>query len=296
MEKLTDDMEKIHQQENLDKVKFYNLEQDFEIESLFKITDSLNSRINEIKDSDSELWHTILQKLKIDWTYNSNSIEGSTLSRGDTHFFLTEGLTVEGKPFKDFLDAKNHLEAIDYLYEIISDNRDVSEGVIKELNALILSDVKFTPAQDKNANIIQKKARPGEYKKQPNHVLLPNGDIHQYVEPEQVQPQMQELVEWIAENENKLHPILVASIVHYNLVRIHAFDDGNGRGARILMNLLLMKHDFFPAVIKTERKRKYLNTLQEADKGNIYPFIQFMASELIETQESVINDLEMNGK
>ena len=296
MEKLTDDMEKINQQENLDKVKFYNLEQDFEIESLFKITDSLNSRINEIKDSDSELWHTILQKLKIDWTYNSNSIEGSTLSRGDTHFFLTEGLTVEGKPFKDFLDAKNHLEAIDYLYEIISDNRDVSEGVIKELNALILSDVKFTPAQDKDGNIIQKKARPGEYKKQPNHVLLPNGDIHQYVEPEQVQPQMQELVEWIAENENRLHPILVASIVHYNLVRIHAFDDGNGRGARILMNLLLMKHNFFPAVIKTERKRKYLSALQEADKGNIYPFIKFMAHELIETQESVINDLEMNGK
>ncbi|RLA73063.1 MAG: hypothetical protein DRG24_01280 [Epsilonproteobacteria bacterium] len=93
MLKLTDDMEKINQQENLDKVKFYNLEQNFEIESLFKITDNLTSRINEIKDSDSELWHTILQKLKIDWTYNSNSIEGSTLSRGDTHFFLTEGLT-----------------------------------------------------------------------------------------------------------------------------------------------------------------------------------------------------------
>ena len=95
----------------------------------------------------------------------------------------------------------------------------------------------------------------------------------------------QELVEWITENENRLHPILVASIIHYNLVRVHAFDDGNGRGARILMNLFLMKHIFFPAVIRTERKRKYLSALQKADRGNIYPFIKFMASELIEIQK-----------
>ncbi|PHS56109.1 MAG: hypothetical protein COB17_00155 [Sulfurimonas sp.] len=210
------------------------------MESLFQITDNLNNRINEIKDNNAELWHTILQKLKINWTYNSNSIEGSTLSRGDTHFFLT----VEGKPFKDFLDAKNHIEAIDYLYEIIEDKRDISEALVKELNALILLNVKSTPAQDKDGNLIQKKARPWEYKIQPNHVLLPNGDIHQYVEPIQVQPQMQELINWIT--ENKLHPILVASIAHYNLVRIHAFDDGNGRGARILM-----KYNFFPAVIRT---------------------------------------------
>lgn len=295
MEKLNTNMENLNQQENLDKIKYYNLENDFELDSLFQITNSLNSRINEIKDNNSELWHTILQKLKVDWTYNSNSIEGSTLSRGDTHFFLTEGLTVEGKPFKDFLDARNHLEAIDYLYEIIDNQRDISEGLIKELNYLILSGVKDTKAQDQNGKIVRKKANPGNYKTQPNHVLLPNGDIHQYVEPIQVAPQMEELVSWINENDKKLHPILIASIVHYNLVRIHAFDDGNGRGARILMNLILMKNDFFPAVVKTETKRKYLDALHKADNGDIYPFIKFMASELIETQENVINDLEVHG-
>jgi Fic family protein len=104
---------------------------------------------------------------------------------------------------------------------------------------------------------------------------------------------MQQLVNWINENDKKLHPILIASIVHYNLVRIHAFDDGNGRGARILMNLILMKNNFFPAVIKTETKRKYLDALQKADNKDIYPFIKFMTSELIETQESVINDLNL---
>lgn len=291
MEKVQMDNEE-KKSESMTKNKFYNFEQTIESESLFNLADKINNQINEIKNNDSDLWHTILKKLKIDWTYNSNSIEGSTLSRGDTHFFLTEGLTVEGKPFKDFLDAKNHLEAIEYLYEVIENKRDVTEGLIKEINALILSDVKFTNAQDRDGNPIKKRAKAGEYKIQPNHVLLPNGDIHYYVDPIQVQPQMQELINWIAKNETKLHPILLASIVHYNLVRIHAFDDGNGRGARILMNLILMKHNFFPAVIKTEKKRKYLRALQKADKGDINPFITFIATELIETQESVINDLK----
>jgi len=270
------------------KNSYYHTQPSTELLSLFEKADALNQKINAIKNDNSDLWQVVLQKLKVEWTYNSNSIEGSTLSRGDTHFFLTEGLTVEGKPFKDFLDAKNHLEAIDYLYDIVANRREVSEGLIKELNALILSDVSFTKAQDREGNPIRKKATPGEYKKQPNHVLLPNGKIHQYVDPIQVQPQMQELVEWIDQSSQTHHPILIASIVHY---RIHAFDDGNGRGARILMNLILMKKNFFPAVVRTERKRKYLNVLHQADEGDISPFIEFMAMALIETMKGVLVDL-----
>ncbi|CAA6815358.1 MAG: Unknown protein [uncultured Sulfurovum sp.] len=271
---------------------YYNETINTTLGSLFQKADGLKAKIEELKDKDSNLWATILQKLKVDWTYNSNSIEGSTLSRGDTHFFLTEGLTVEGKPFKDFLDAKNHIEAIDYLYEIVSSQRSISEGLIKELNALILSGITYTKAQDAEGNPTRKKATAGEYKKQPNHVLLPTGKIHQYVEPIHVQAQMQMLVEWIEKSREALHPIFVASIVHYNLVRIHAFDDGNGRGARIIMNLILMNQGFFPAVIKTEKKRKYLAALHEADSGDIVPFITFVTLELIETLESVLSDLK----
>ncbi|HIP02000.1 MAG TPA: Fic family protein, partial [Campylobacterales bacterium] len=170
--------------------------------------------------------------------------------------------------------------------------RELSEGVVKELNALLLYGLESTPATNSLGQKVDKKANAGQYKNQPNHVLLANGDIHYYVEPILVQAQMQELIEWINENIDKIHPIAVASILHYNLVRIHAFDDGNGRGARILMNLVLIKKGFFPAVIKTERKRKYLEAIHEADKGDINPFIQFIATELIETQEKVLNDLK----
>lgn len=270
----------------------YDEKIDTTVNSLFLKADELNNQINALKTNDIELWNTILQKLKIDWTFNSNSIEGSTLTRGETHFFLTEGLTVEGKPFKDFIDTKNHANAIDWLQEILSYKRELSEGVIKELNALLLFGVESTPAINPLGQKVKKKATPGLYKTHPNHVLLPNGDIHYYVDPLQVQAQMQELVEWVNANiDNKIHPIALASIFHYNLVRIHAFDDGNGRGARILMNLILMKKGFFPAVIKTEKKRKYLEVIHEADRGDINPFVIFIAGELIETQEKVLNDL-----
>jgi len=273
--------------------RYYKTQPTQTLKPLFQKANTLKTQIEEQKNKNPNLWATILQKLKVDWTYNSNSIEGSTLSRGDIHFFLTEGLTVEGKPFKDFLDAKNHIEAIEYLYEIVSNQRPISEGLIKELNALILSGITYTKAQDAEGNPTKKKATPGEYKKLPNHVLLATGEIHQYVEPIQVQAQMQELVEWI-EQSKELHPIFVASVVHYNLVRIHAFDDGNGRGARIIMNLILMNQGFFPAVIKTEKKRKYLTALHEADSGAIEPFVSFVATELIETLEEVLKDLNAN--
>jgi len=99
--------------------RYYDFTPDSHTSTLLEKADQLNVHVSTLKNINSSLWETILLKLKIDWTYNSNSIEGSTLSLGDTHFFLTEGLTIEGKPFRDFLDAKNHMEAIEYLYEIV---------------------------------------------------------------------------------------------------------------------------------------------------------------------------------
>ncbi|MBS9783456.1 MAG: Fic family protein [Pasteurella sp.] len=269
----------------------YTIQETAALNHLLATVDSLNETIKQNKAKHSELWQSIVAKLRVDWTYHTNTIEGSTLSRGETHFFLTEGLTVEGKPFKDFVDAKNHAEAIDFLYEIVNDKREITEGLIKEINALLLSGITYTDAVNDLGQRVKKKAHPGEYKKQPNHVIQADGSIHWYVEPIQVPTQMAELVNWVSENKDNYHPIIVAAILHYNLVRIHTFDDGNGRGSRLLMNLVLMKNGYFPAVIRIEKKRTYLNALQLADKGDVLPFVQFIADELIDTMEKVIFDL-----
>ncbi len=270
--------------------KFYDQELTPDIEILLNLASSLNDKINELKSNDESLWDIISKKLKVNWTYNSNSIEGSTLTLGETFFFISEGLTVEGKPFKDFLDAKNHVEAIDYLYEIISNKRDISEYVLKEINALLLSGVTYTVAQNSQGEKVKKKLISGEYKKQANHVLQSDGTIHWYVDPMVVKDQMEELITWVNDKVNTLHPLYVAAVGHYNMVRIHAFDDGNGRGARIFMNLILLKNGFFPVVVRNERKRMYLEALSKADKGDLIPFISFISYELIETYENVIND------
>ena len=271
--------------------EFYKQNIPPDIENLFNLASSLNDKINLLKSADDSLWSMIAKKLKVDWTYHSNSLEGSTLTLGETLFFLNEGLTVEGKPFKDFLDAKNHAEAIDYLYELVSNQREISEHVIKEINALLLSGVTYTVAQNSHGEKVKKKLNAGEYKKQPNHVLQADGNIHWYVDPINVKDQMEELVDWVNGKTRILNPIYVASVAHYNLVRIHAFDDGNGRGARILMNLVLLKSGFFPVVVRLEKKRKYLEVLSEADNGDVIPFIRFICTELIETYEKLIHDL-----
>lgn len=271
--------------------KFYDQEITADIEYLFSKASSLNDKINSLKSNNDSLWNIIAKKLKVDWTYNSNSIEGSTLTLGETFFFISEGLTVEGKPFKDFLDAKNHVEAIDYLYELVINKRDINEYVLKEINALLLSGVTYTVAQNSQGEKVKKRLTSGEYKKQSNHVLQTDGKIHWYVDPMNVKDQIENLITWLNDKINTLHPLYIAAIAHYNLVRIHAFDDGNGRGARILMNLILLKNGFFPVVVRNDKKRMYLDALSKADNGDLIPFIRFISTELIETYERVIDDL-----
>jgi Fic family protein len=253
--------------------------------------DDLKSQIDHQKTLQKHRWAAIQQKLRVDWTYNSNAIEGSSLTRGETLFFLQEGLTVEGKPFKDFLDARNHAEAIDWLYDIIEHDRPITPWLIKEINALLLSGVHYTPAIDETGRKIQKPANPGQYKTLPNHVLQADGTIHFYTDPLHVTDEMETLCQWINDPIEQVHPLIVGAIAHYNMVRIHPFDDGNGRGARILMNLILMKEGYPVAVVKNENRRRYLTALNQADKGDIDPFLNLMADALIETEKSVLEEL-----
>jgi Fic family protein len=170
-------------------------------------------------------------------------------------FLFQYGISAEGKPFKDYLGAKNHAEAIDFLYDIVKNERDISTGVLKEINALLLSGVKYTKAIDSEGKPAEKPANPGEYKKLPNHVLQPDGTIHYCVEPLHVASEMDMLFSCINENLHELHPVIFSAVSHLNMVRIHPFDGGNGRGARILMNIILIRKGFPPAIVRNEQPR-----------------------------------------
>ncbi len=275
--------------------QFYQVEENPSLYKLLEEIDSLQAKINSLKPVQAAIWATIQEKLRIEWTYDSDALEGSTLTRGETYFFLREGLTVEGKPFKDFLDARNHAEAIDYLSQIIKDERPLTPGLMKEFNHLLLSGISHTEAINEMGQKVKKPATPGEYKKLPNHVLQADGTIHHYVEPVHVPAEMEALFQWIKESLDQKHPVIVSAVAHYNFVRLHPFDDGNGRGARLLMNLILIKKGYAPAVIRKEQRRAYLESLSLADQGNLESFTELVARSLFNAQQIILQDFDGNS-
>jgi len=134
----------------------------------------------------------------------------------------------------------------------------------------------------------------GEYKKHNNMTFVRNPKgynmiVLRYVDKDDVRDQVAELVFWVRDNEATVHPIHLASIAHYNTVRIHPFPDGNGRLARLFMNLLFIRHGYNPAVIEPEQREEYMGCLFYADRGDIAPLTEFIASSLIATQNRLLN-------
>lgn len=259
-------------------------------ELLIKIN-KLKEEIDAFRPIDEGLQRTLQEKLRIEWTYNSNAIEGNTLTLGETAFYLREGLTSEGKPLKDYLEARNHAEAIDGLHDIIERKRDLTEGLIKEIHAVLLKGAELTEVLGRDGQKVKKPISPGQYKVRPNHVLTLSGKIHYYTDPLHVKDEMEKLVTWYQQTGN-IHPVEKGAIFHYRFVTIHPFDDGNGRLARILMNLILMQEGYPPCIIQARHRRKYLECLEVADtKGKIDSFISFAGGELLSTQKAILEIL-----
>ncbi len=266
----------------------YNLDVPSTEKTLCKI-DSLKKEIQRLRPIRADLIPLLREKLRIEWIFHSNAIEGNSLTLGETTFFLREGLTSEGKPLKDFLEAKNHVEALDGLEDIVAKKRPITESLIKELHAVLLREIRFTEARGSNGRRIKKPLHPGQYKIRPNHVLTLSGKIHRYTDPLHVKDEMEELVRW---SYQAIHPVKKAAEFHYRFVAIHPFDDGNGRLARILMNLILIKDGYPPCIIRNEQRKKYLSSLEIADfKKDITPFIDFVMQELLVTMQTVYDVL-----
>lgn len=198
----------------------------------------------------------------VEFTYNSNAIEGNTLTITETKVILEDGLTIgKGKSLKEHLEVINHKEAIDYIDDIVSKDLDISERVIKDLHYIILKSI-----DNKNA---------GQYRQ--TNVLI-SGSKHRPIEHYLVNEKMIELIEWYNNNKDNKHPIELAAEFHFRYVYINPFIDGNGRTARLLMNLILMRNGYRVTVIRTEDRDEYMKALEEASvNGILDDFIKIVA-------------------
>ena len=263
---------------------------DAAIEEKLHRIDELKREIDSLRPFDKETEALIEQKLRVDWNYNSNAIEGNQVSRGETELFLAYGLTGKGKPFKDYLDIKGHDTAIGFLKDLISRKEPLTEAIIRELHKILLVEPYETRAESLDGTPTTKLVHLGEYKSLPNHVRTVTGAIHHYARPEETAALMGDLMNWYRrQNEaSELHPVVIASLFHHRFTAIHPFDDGNGRMARLLMNLILMQHQLPPAVLRFEKRNDYLAALREADAGMQSTLIAHIADEVIRSLETIL--------
>lgn len=246
-------------------------------------------KLGSIGKLDSDKIKRIEERMQVDFVYNSNKIEGSTLSRGETELIL-RGMTVgkksipealAGKELGHILAAQNHPSAIEIVKKIaFNKTYKITEDDIKNLHKMAMDRIIATA---------------GSYKEHDDLAVRGAG----FTPPPfyEIPKQMKELVHLINNNPDELRPIEHAAQVHYDFVWIHPFEDGNGRIARLLMNLLLVRNYYPFTVIKQVEKPKYLRTLKEMDtKGNFESFLIFVARSVEQTLDTYLAALESKGK
>ncbi|MBC3831835.1 Fic family protein [Undibacterium amnicola] len=247
--------------------------------------DRVQLEIDTVRPISSEQEARVFQKFRLEWNYHSNAIEGNSLTYGETRAFIMHGLTAKGKPFKDYLDIRGHNQVIDVLVDFIRNKEDLTEADIREIHKILLVEPYESYSISHNGLRTTRQIEIGKYKTTANHVLTSTGETYFFASPEETPSKMADLVRWFREERElkRLHPVTLAASFHYQFVAIHPFDDGNGRMARILMNLILMQLGYLPVVLKLEKKSEYFLALQKADAGEIDEFVIFVAEALIES-------------
>lgn len=230
------------------------------------------------------------RKFMLDFNYNSNHLEGNTLTYGQTELLLMFGKTSGDAPLQDWDEMKAHNVGLELMKrEALDKERPLTESFIRELNKTILVQnfLKYNAETGGKYEI-----HVGNYKTRPNSVITLTGEIFEYAAPEETPAFMTDLVKWYNDEEKKgiLSPIELAALLHYRYIRIHPFEDGNGRIARLLVNYVLFRHDYPMIVVKSEEKNSYLDALNKCDVitgltpsdganaqiEQIVPFVEFL--------------------
>jgi len=247
---------------------------DMDFSGELKKIDGLKAEIDTLGPLDPALIKNLDDWYRVELTYTSNAIEGNTLTRQETAQVIEKDISVEGKTLNELLEAKNHSQAVDFVVDFSRKNKtrtSVTLSVILDVHKLILQKI-----DDTNAG----KLRAVSVRVAGSKTIFPNSA--------KVPDVMKELIVWLALNHS--HPATKAIEAHYRLVSIHPFTDGNGRVARLLLNLVLLQNNFPPLIVPKESRRSYITSLekgQTADDTDDY--YKFMYQQLIISMEQYLD-------
>ncbi|HIE45025.1 MAG TPA: DNA-binding protein [Flavobacteriaceae bacterium] len=204
-----------------------------ELVFLLKNVDKLQKTWSSLKPLNKTQLEKMREYFMLNYTFESNLIEGNTLTLQETHLVVNEGLTISGKSMKEHLEAVNHYEAIDFIMDLVKNKEPFTQRILKEIHYLILKGIDRTNA--------------GVYRRVP---VVISGSAHKPPQPYLIDKQMEDVFEFYAANKNKMHPVILASEMHQKIVTVHPFIDGNGRTCRLIMNLILLQNGYTIANLK----------------------------------------------
>ena len=240
-----------------------------DINDLLEKIDNLKAKLDAAPAFNEGEMKRLREHFMVEYTYNSNAIEGNTLTLHETALVVLEGITIDKKPLKDHLEAIGHKDAFEYIIDISKDKELLSEKTIKEIHALVL----MNDAQNR-----------GKYRKVP---VLISGALDTPPFPDQIPIQMGELLKGY--ETDKRHPIEKIADFHIKFEQIHPFIDGNGRTGRLVMNLELIKAGYAPINIKFKDRNLYINCFRDSvEKGNTDKFVEMVAKYELEELNNLI--------
>lgn len=217
--------------------------------------DELKFWLDEFRPLPREVIEELRHFYTVQLTFHSNALEGNTLSQSETELVLSHGITVGGHSLTEHLEVIGHRDAMAYMDELARDETPIGEREIKDLHALIVR-----PIQSATRGIEAGRFRSLD--------VRAAGTNHLYPPHYRVQELMDEFVAWLRSDESKgLHPVVLAAQAHFRFVSIHPFRDGNGRTARLLMNLLLLRAGFPIAVISNARRSDHIAALVQGQQA-----------------------------
>jgi Fic family protein len=242
------------------------------LQTILDEIDILKKQLDNYREFDS---FRIAQPLELEYTFESNRIEGNTLTLRETDLVINEGLTISGKSMREHLEAINHQEAIGYIKQLMERNFPFNERELLSVHNLILR------------GIIPEDA--GRYRRV--QVMI-KGSVHMPPQPFLIAKKMEDYFLWFEDNKSKLHPVILAAEMHERLVTIHPFIDGNGRTSRLIMNLILLQNGYTIANIKGDYDTRinYYQTLETAQTSdNKEDFLLFIAQTEKESLERYLS-------
>lgn len=236
----------------------------------FAQNDEYKAKINALRPLSNEVLTQVKEYYKIGLTYASNALEGNTLSLVETKVVLEDGITIGGKPLKDHYETVGHAKAFDEIINL-SKNTTFTENDIKLLHKLFYEKIDNEKA--------------GKYRT--SQVIITGSDV-ELPKPEELDEKMHEFILQLPNFKEKLHPVEYAAMVHIIFVNIHPFTDGNGRVARLLMNLALLQSGYNIVVIPPVVRADYISAIQKTNNGNNADFINFISEMVLESQKEYL--------